>query len=156
VPDGKEHPMAIDATSADRRPGGEPAPSTPGRRRRPRWWLILLVAVVAVAIAGVVVVLLLPDPADGPAVAGATSVGMRNNRFEPPVIQVKQGQTVTWSFDDGGTPHDVKGKGWGSGDQASGTFRHTFTAPGSYRYSCTLHARMNGRVDVVAAAGATP
>lgn len=149
--------MAIDATSADRRPGGEPAPSTPGGRRRPRRWLVLLVALAAVAVAAAaVVVQLLPDPADGPAVAGATSVGMRGNRFDPAVIQINQGQTVTWSFNDGGTAHNVKGKGWGSGDQASGTFRHTFTAPGSYRYSCTLHARMNGRVDVVAAAGAAP
>jgi plastocyanin len=40
------------------------------------------------------------------------------------------------------------------GDQASGTFRHTFTAPGSYRYSCTLHVGMNGRIDV--GPGATP
>ena len=74
--------------------------------------------------------------------------------FHPPVIQITKGQTVTWSFNDNGTPHNVKGTGWGSGDQASGTFQHTFTAPGSYRYSCTLHLGMNGRVDV--GPGATP
>jgi plastocyanin len=81
-------------------------------------------------------------------------VTLRGNRFHPPVIQITKGQTVTWSFNDAGTTHNVKGTGWGSGDQASGTFRHTFTAPGSYRYSCTLHAGMNGRVDV--GPGATP
>jgi plastocyanin len=107
-----------------------------------------------VAVAAVVVVQLRPNPADGPAVVGATRVELRDNRFHPAVIQVKPGQTVTWSFDDGGATHNVKGKGWGSGNQASGTFRHTFTAPGSYRYSCTLHPGMNGRVDV--AAGTTP
>src|SRR5918993_736101 len=110
--------MTIDATSAQRRPGADPDPSTQGRRRRPRWWLVLLAAVAAVAVATVV------------------------------VIQITKGQTVTWSFNDNGTPHNVKGTGWGSGDQASGTFQHTFTAPGSYRYSCTLHLGMNGRVDV--------
>jgi plastocyanin len=117
--------------------------------------VILLVAVAATAVATVLVIRLLPNPADGRAVVGATSVALRDSRFHPPVIEIKQGQTVTWSFDDR-TTHNVKGKGWGSGNQASGTFRHTFTTPGSYRYSCTLHVGMNGRVDVVAAAVATP
>jgi plastocyanin len=110
--------------------------------------MVLLAALAAVAVAVVVVTQLLPNPADGPAVVGATQVTLRGNRFHPPVIQITQGQTVAWSFDDGGTTHNVKGTGWGSGDQASGTFRHTFPAPGSYRYACTLHLGMNGRVDV--------
>jgi plastocyanin len=148
--------MTTEATSADRWPSPDPAPPTPRRRRRPRWWLILLVAIAAIAIAAVAVFQLLPNPADGPAVVGVTSVEMRGNRFHPPVIRVKPGQTVTWSFNDGGTTHNVKGKGWGSGNQASGTFQHTFTAPGSYRYACTLHAGMHGRVDVAAGARATP
>jgi plastocyanin len=148
--------MATDTTSTQERPGGAPPPSARRRRRGPRWWMILLVAVAAIAVATVVVIQLLPNPADGTAVVGATSVALRDDRFHPPVIQIKQGQTVTWSFDDTGTTHNVKGKGWGSGNQASGTFRHTFATPGSYRYSCTLHVGMNGRVDVVAGAAATP
>ena len=146
--------MTIDATSSHRRPGADPDPSTRPRRRRPRWWLVLLAAVAAVAVATVVVIELLPNPADSPPVVGATQVTMRGNRFHPPVIQIKPRQTVTWVFDDGGATHNVTGTGWGSGDQASGTFQHTFTAPGSYRYSCTLHLGMNGRVDV--GPGATP
>jgi plastocyanin len=137
--------MATDATSAHRRPAADPDPSRQRRRRRPRWWLVLLAAVV---VATVVVIQLPPDPADGPPVVGATQVTLRDNRFHPPVLQIKPGQTVTWSFNDGGVTHNVKGTGWGSGDQASGTFQHTFPAPGSYRYSCTLHLGMNGRVDV--------
>jgi plastocyanin len=147
--------MTIDTTSARRRPGADPDPSTQRRRRRPRWWMVLLAAVAAVVVTTVVVIQLLPNAADGPAVAGVTTVEMRGNRFHPPVIQITKGQTVTWSFNDGGATHNVKGTGWGSGDQASGTFHHTFTAPGSYRYSCTLHLGMNGRVDVVGP-GATP
>ena len=143
--------MTIDATSARRRPDADSDHSTQGRRHRPHWWMVLLAAVV---VATVVVIQLLPSPADGPAVVGATRVALRGNRFHPPVIQISKGQTVTWSFDDNGTTHNVKGTGWGSGDQASGTFQHTFTAPGSYRYSCTLHLGMNGRVDV--GPGATP
>jgi plastocyanin len=150
----KEHSMTIDATSAQRRPGADADLSTQGRRRRPRWWLVLLAVVAAAVVATVVVIQLLPNAADGPPVVGATQVAMRDSRFDPPVIQIKPGQTVTWSFNDGGVTHNVKGSGWGSGDQASGTFQHTFTAPGSYRYSCTLHLGMNGRVDV--GPGATP
>jgi plastocyanin len=148
--------MATEATSAHRPPGADPDPSTQRRRRRPRWWVILLAAVATIAVAAVVVIQLLPNPADGPAVAGATRVVLLDSRFHPPVIQIKPGQTVTWSFDDHGTTDNVKGTGWGSGNQASGTFQHTFTAPGSYRYSCTLHLGMNGRIDVVAGAHATP
>ena len=140
--------MTIDATSAQRRSGADAERSTQRRRRWPRWWIVLLAAVAAVIVATVVVIQLLPNAADGPAVAGVTTVEMRANRFHPPVIQIRQGQTVTWSFNDGGATHNVKGAGWGSGDQASGTFRHTFGAPGSYRYACTLHLGMNGRVDV--------
>jgi plastocyanin len=146
--------MAIDATSAHRRPGADPDPPTQRRRRRPRWRMVLLAAAATVVVATVVVIQLLPNPADGPPVVGATQVALRDNRFHPPVIQITKGQTITWSFSDAGTTHNVKGTGWGSGNQASGTFRHTFTAPGSYRYSCTLHAGMNGRVDV--GPGATP
>ncbi len=75
-------------------------------------------------------------------------MALRDNRFHPAVIQIRQRQAVTWSFSDNGTTHNVKGKGWGSSNQASGTFQHTFSAPGSYRYSRTLHIGMNGRVDV--------
>ena len=146
--------MTIDTTSAHRRPDADPDLSTQGRRRRPRWWVILLAAIATIVVAVVVVIQLLPNPADGPATVGATRVALLDSRFHPPVIQIKPGQTVTWSFDDHGTTHNVKGTGWGSGDQASGTFQHTFTAPGSYRYSCTLHLGMNGRVDV--GPGATP
>jgi plastocyanin len=99
------------------------------------WWLVLLATVAAVAVATVVVIQLLPNPGDGPPVVGATQVTLRGNRFHPPVIQITKGQTVTWSFNDGGATHNVKGTGWGSGDQASGTVQHTFTAPGSYCYS---------------------
>jgi plastocyanin len=148
--------MAINTTSTHRQPDKDRPLSTRRRRRRPRWWVLLLAAVATIAVATVVVIQLLPNPADGPPVVGATQVALRGDRFHPPVIQITKGQTVTWSFDDDGTTHNVKGTGWGSGNQASGTFGHTFTKAGSYRYSCTLHVGMNGRVDVVAGAGATP
>ena len=143
--------MSSDLTSeqAGELRGSGAQPLRTRRRRRP-WWAIVLVAVAVVTGAAGLVIQLLPNPADGPPVLGETSVTLRDNSFDPPVVQVERGATVTWSFSDGDTEHNVKGTGWGSQNQRSGTFRHTFTKPGSYRYSCILHARMNGRVDVIA------
>jgi hypothetical protein len=83
--------MTIDATSARRQPGADSDLSTQRRRRRPRWWMVPLTAVAAAVVATVVVIQLLPNPADGPAVVGATRVAMRDSRFHPPVIQIKPG-----------------------------------------------------------------
>jgi len=69
-------------------------------------------------------------------------------RFSPAAVQVPAGATVTWSFEDGRVPHNVKGDGFASGNQTKGTFAHTFGRPGEYRYTCTLHAGMDGRVVV--------
>jgi hypothetical protein len=59
-----------------------------------------------------------------------------------------QARTPTPRRNDGGATHNVKGTGWGFRRPGVGDLQHTFTAPGSYRYSCTLHLGMNGRVDV--------
>ena len=58
------------------------------------------------------------------------------------------GTEVTWRFVDGSVPHDVKGDGFASEIQSRGTFSHRFTQPGEFRYRCTLHAGMDGRVVV--------
>jgi len=120
------------------------------RRRRGKALLAGLAGLAALAAIGVLALLLQPGPADGEPVAGVTTVGMRDSAFDPPVIQVVQGETVTWTFDDADTKHNVTGEDWESPNQASGTFEHTFDEPGSYPYSCTLHFNMDGRVEVVA------
>jgi plastocyanin len=82
-------------------------------------------------------------------VTGVTQVATKDNRFSPGAIQVPAGTTVTWRFEDGFVPHDVKADGFSSGDpQRDGTFTHTFDTPGTYPYRCTLHDGMDGRVVV--------
>ena len=44
--------------------------------------------------------------------------------------------------------HNVTGDGYASATRTSGTFIHTFTAPGTYKYSCTIHTGMTGTVVV--------
>jgi plastocyanin len=86
--------------------------------------------------------------ADAAPVTGVTEVLAKNLRFQPPAIQVPAGTGVTWRFDDGSVPHNVKGDGFASKNQTKGTFAHRFDRPGEYRYTCTLHAGMDGRVVV--------
>jgi plastocyanin len=90
---------------------------------------------------------------DGGAVAapvtGVTDVAAKDNRFTPAAIEVPAGTTVTWEFEDGFVPHDVSGDGFSSGGpQRKGSFTHTFDAPGTFPYRCTLHDGMTGQVIV--------
>ena len=109
----------------------------------------LLLALLAAGCAGGVAAERAPDAAP---VTGVTEVSMKRLRFTPQVIAVPAGTTVTWKFDDGNVPHNVKGDGFASPTRRSGTFTHAFKAPGSYDYRCDLHTGMTGRV-IVGGAG---
>ena len=74
-------------------------------------------------------------------------VDVVDNRFEPAVIAVETGDTVTWTWG-GETPHDVTGDDFASETQTDGTFTHTFETSGQYQYRCTIHSGMNGLVVV--------
>jgi plastocyanin len=88
------------------------------------------------------------DPADATPVKTGEVVA-KDNRFDPVAVEVPAGTTVTWRFEDGGTPHDVTFDDWKSGaPQSEGTVRHAFDRPGTYDYRCTLHSGMDGRVVV--------
>ena len=118
----------------------------PTRPRRPPVLLLLVLAFTLAACKSG------PDtsPADSPPVRGVTTVEAKNLKFLPPAIEVKPGTEVTWRFADGAVPHNVKGDGFASGNQERGSFSHRFAKAGEYRYRCTLHAGMEGRVVVAA------
>ena len=78
---------------------------------------------------------------------GVDQVEVKDDRFEPRVIQVNRGTTVTWTWT-GDRDHNVVGEGFQSDLQSEGTFTHTFETPGSFRYLCTLHGGMTGAVIV--------
>ena len=110
---------------------------------RSRWYL-LPIGLLAVVVA---------------AVCGATkrSVPVKSNevsmaksyRFDPKIVQVKAGDTVTWTNNDNFT-HTVKVDGMddhkvGRGDSVS----IRFDKAGTYQYVCTLHSHdMHGTVIV--------
>ena len=121
----------------------------PTRPRRPLIPLLLVLAFTSVACQT------RPEgsPADVPPVRGVTTVEARELKFLPPAIEVDPGTEVTWRFADGSVPHNVKGDGFASETQARGTFSHRFVRAGEYRYTCDLHAGMDGRVVVTGAGG---
>ena len=80
-------------------------------------------------------------------VSGVTTVAVDDNVFAPAAIEVPAGATVTWEWR-GSADHNVVGDGFESAVQDEGEFGHTFTAPGTYDYRCTLHGGMGGRVMV--------
>jgi plastocyanin len=127
---------------------------------------------VAVGLAAVLAAILVPISAPKPAFAAAVAVSITSgasskadNAFSPNPVNVKVGDTVTWTNKDS-TPHTVtSGKDQtpdNKFDSSPGlktimapqaTFSHTFTEAGEYPYYCQLHPTMVGTVMVAAAGG---
>jgi len=80
-----------------------------------------------------------------------TSVTVRDNFFDPAAIRVAPGATVTWTFS-GSEEHTVTFSN--PAIQSSNNLRsgqHAAVMPetaGTYAYSCSVHAGMNGSVQV--------
>lgn len=83
-------------------------------------------------------------------IATEATVTVSDNQFTPAELTVEADTSVTWTWD-GVAQHNVVGDGFESRNQAQGTFEHTFDAPGTYSYVCTLHQGMDGTVIVVEA-----
>ena len=101
----------------------------------------------AVFLAAVLAGCATPPPTEGT----GDAVAMREVQFQPGVLRVPAGTTVTWTNHDGMlhtvTPADKTQWGTeGSGDDQArwmgkgATWRHTFAEPGTYDYYCIPHA----------------
>jgi len=70
--------------------------------------------------------------------------------FQPSLISVPVGTTVTWT-NSGAAPHTVTSNSgaFDSGAIGSGgKFSASFSAPGTYMYHCSIHPNMTGAVQV--------
>ncbi len=79
-----------------------------------------------------------------------TTVEVVNTSFNPAVIKIPVGATVTWAFQDR-IPHNVTDDRlrFQSGNLRDGaTYAYTFDTPGEYYYYCTLHHKMQATVIV--------
>jgi plastocyanin len=85
----------------------------------------------------------------GSARAEDSVVTIDNFTFAPPELTVKVGTNVTWKNHDD-IPHTVvsAGKFRSKAMDTDDSFSFTFTAPGDYKYFCSLHPHMSGMIKV--------
>ncbi len=94
-----------------------------------------------------------PNSADGTASTEAVSgpqVTIDNFTFSPKTLTVTVGTTVTWINQDD-TPHRVASvdKVFASDALDTGDrYSYRFTAPGTYRYYCSIHPKMTATIIV--------
>jgi plastocyanin len=101
--------------------------------------------VIAVAAVAALSAMLVTGGASG-AASRATSVSAQDDFFDPEKVAIGQGEKVTWT-NDGAEDHTVKFKGeknkvFAPGESVSVKFKDT----GRFKYHCTLHAGMTGKV----------
>jgi amicyanin len=80
-------------------------------------------------------------------------VEIKDMKYEPKVLTITAGTTVTWvNVDD--MPHTVTDKNRvafrSAGLDTGDSFTYTFDKPGSFDYFCTIHPYMTGKVVVTA------
>jgi YVTN family beta-propeller protein len=90
--------------------------------------------------------------ASGPVSAAGARISIAGFAFGPQVINIKAGDSVTWSNNDG-SPHTVSFKDGAVGAKSlspADMFTRVFDQPGTYEYFCAFHPYMTGRVIVSA------
>jgi plastocyanin len=85
----------------------------------------------------------------GPLVKTDHVTMIKSYRFDPDRVEIKAGQTVTWTNDDNFT-HTVRVDGQDDHKVERGhSVSIRFNKPGTYKYECTLHSMdMKGEVVV--------
>lgn len=85
-------------------------------------------------------------------VAESVAVDIVGFAFDPVVLEVSVGDTVTWTNNDGvahTATQDPSGSGFQSGAiQGGETFSFTFEEPGEFAYFCEFHPNMSGTIVV--------
>jgi plastocyanin len=85
-----------------------------------------------------------------PALASSATVKVKDDFFQAKTVRIKSGQTVTWKWV-GSNPHNVIA-GFLTKKQkktrVNGSISHRFKARGTFRYHCSIHSGMNGKVVV--------
>jgi len=84
------------------------------------------------------------------AASSGSQIEVKNFTFEPMMLSIAVGTTVTWKFDDS-AQHTVSAddKSFVSPALSNGqTYTHTFTTAGTFQYICSIHQYMKGTIVV--------
>jgi plastocyanin len=106
----------------------------------------------AVALSGALVVGAagVSSAAGRPAAVPKASVKIQNSLFMPKTLTIAVGTKVTWTNTDP-TGHNATFSGFASPTLGAGkSWSHKFTTVGTFKYHCTLHPEMTGKVVVTA------
>ena len=93
-----------------------------------------------------------PGATAAPAPAVKAAIGIVDFKFTPAALAIKVGTTVMWTNNDA-IAHTVNFMTGGINSSVlnqNDRFTHTFTAPGTYDYICSIHPFMHGSVTVTA------
>jgi plastocyanin len=94
----------------------------------------------------------LPGAGAPAGVASSHTVRIKDIEFHPRTTAVNRGDSVRWVWLDGPAPHNVTSRGAvrfrSSPTKTQDTFTVRFRRAGSYRYACTIHFNMKGKVVV--------
>ena len=113
--------------------------------------VVAVLTVVIVVMAGPSPVLAAGDRRPGPLQTTTTAtVRIRDLGFHPRRLEVAPGTTVRWMNRDSVTHTATSNTGiWASGRIAPGdSFSRVFSRAGIFRYRCTIHPNMTGRIVV--------
>lgn len=78
----------------------------------------------------------------------SASVTLKDISFKKATVRIARGGRVTWTWKDGPAPHNVTFARRHSATKKTGTYTMRFPRAGTFRYHCTLHPGMDGRVVV--------
>ena len=84
--------------------------------------------------------------------AGVKRVVLKDIEYSPATVTIRRGGSVRWVWRDPRVSHDVTSRGRlrfrSSDTKLSGTHTVRFRRKGTYRYVCTIHPSMLGKVVV--------
>lgn len=92
-----------------------------------------------------------PTNTGGNNTSTSNSISVGNDFYSPSATTVKVGTSVTWTWNSSGVDHSVTldDGSADSGVKSSGTFSHTFSTAGTYKYHCKVHgSAMSGTITV--------
>lgn len=79
--------------------------------------------------------------------AATKTVSVTDDQFSPKTVKVKKGSKVKW-VNNGDDDHTTTGKGWDKTLAPGQSYARKFKKAGTFKYVCSFHNEMTGKVKV--------